>query len=136
MASIRNTGCGQPSVPGQRRGQSTLGRGQAVSITIAQQQQFAGLEAAIPDHENQLIRNVGWDQMEFQEGLQEIIADLHIALEEMDSLKAKCQDTLLSEWLSRKCEQVSEMCQALDRMKGTQSDSGHYPDNGILSSNR
>jgi hypothetical protein len=113
-----------------------LNRGQAVSITIAQQQQFTGLEAAIPDRENQLIRNVGWDQMEFQEGLQAIIADLHIALEEMDSLKAKCQDTLLSEWLSRKCEQVSEMCQALDRMKGTQSDSGHYPDNGILSSNR
>ena len=74
--------------------------------------------------------------MEFQEGLQAIIADLHIALEEMDSLKAKCPDTLLREWLSRKCEQVSEMCRALDRMKGTQSDSGHYPDNGILSSNR
>jgi len=78
--------------------------------------------------------------MELQEGLQAIIADLHIALDEMDSLQAQCPDPLLRVWLFRKCEQVSEMCQVLDRMKATRSDfgfdSGYYPDNGILSSKR
>jgi|TARA_B100000809_G_scaffold75152_1_gene72881 hypothetical protein len=47
---------------------------------------------------------------------------------------------MLREWLSRKCEQVSEMCLALDMMKATQPDSsydpGHNPDNGILLNKR
>jgi hypothetical protein len=78
--------------------------------------------------------------MELKEGLQAIIADLHIALSGMDNLQAQCQDPLWGEWLSRKCEQVSEMCQVLETMKATQPESGfdprQHPDNGILSSKR
>ena len=78
--------------------------------------------------------------MELQEGLSAIIADLQIAFERMNNLQTRCEDPLLREWLSRKCEQVSEMCLALDMMKATQPDSsydpGHNPDNGILSNKR
>ena len=89
---------------------------------------------------HQPMRYVEWDQTELQEGLQAIIADLQIAFEGMNSLQSRCEDPMLREWLPRKCEQVSEMCLALDMMKTTQPDSsydpGHNPDNGILSSKR
>lgn len=44
---------------------------------------------------HQPMRYVEWDQMELQEGLSAIIADLQIAFERMNNLQTRCEDPML-----------------------------------------